>query len=138
MDSGLVDHTVADSSAEAVSQADEGSASEGAGPSPQTIGGLTYYWIVFASTRSPTTPNREEQLHVAGVTMDDAGDIRTFAPIYLWNQNALSNNLIPTWGTFALPEPSLLPSPPQHPLDEASLDRYHSLSALRRKADEGP
>jgi WD40-like Beta Propeller Repeat len=85
-------------------------------PAPQTIDGNTYYWITFSSTRSltagatSTTPGKQ-QLYVAGIIVDGQGNITTFAPIYLWNQDDTSNNLIPAWGEFAIP-PGLKPPPP--------------------------
>jgi hypothetical protein len=94
--------------------ADGGVAATGE-PAPQTIDGLTYYWVTFSSNRSPTTSSEQQQLYVAGVTMDLNGNIQTYAPIYLWNQSDLVNNLVPSWGTFALPPPNVTPVLPQHP-----------------------
>jgi hypothetical protein len=48
---------------------------------------------------------------VAGVVVDGTGNIKTYAPIYLWNQDDTVNNLIPAWGAFAIP-PGLKPPPP--------------------------
>jgi len=85
-------------------------------PAPQTIDGNTYYWVTFSSTRSlsagatSTTPGKQ-QLYVAGIIVDATGNITTFAPIYLWNQDDTANNLIPAWGEFAIP-PGLKPPPP--------------------------
>jgi hypothetical protein len=45
--------------------------------------------------------------------MDDNGNITTYAPIYMWNQDYTVNNLIPSWGTFALPAPTQGAQPPQ-------------------------
>jgi hypothetical protein len=90
----------------------DGGVVEGTDPAPQVINGVTYYWITFSSTRSPTTASGQQQLYVAGVTVDGNGNITTYAPIYLWNQSDLDNNLIPSWGTFALPPPSVPPPPP--------------------------
>ena len=93
----------------------DGGVSVGTEPTPQTINGLTYYWVTFSSTRSPTTASGQQQLYVAGVTMDQNGAIQTYAPIYLWNQSDLVNNLIPSWGTFSLPPPSQAAPPPPLP-----------------------
>ena len=87
-------------------------------PAPQTINGYTYYWVTFSSTRSvsagatSTTPGKQ-QLYVAGVVVDSSGNITTYAPIYLWNQDDTVNNLIPAWGEFSIP-PGLTtpPAPP--------------------------
>jgi hypothetical protein len=89
---------------------------EAGAPAPQTINGYTYYWVTFSSTRSvtagatATTPGKQ-QLYVAGVVVDSMGNISTFAPIYLWNQDDTVNNLIPAWGEFAI-LPGLMPPPP--------------------------
>jgi hypothetical protein len=53
----------------------------------------------------------KQQLYVAGIVVDSSGNIHTFAPIYLWNQDDTMNNLIPAWGEFAIP-PGLTPPPP--------------------------
>lgn len=94
----------------------DGGVQAGTEPTAQTINGLTYYWVTFSSTRSPTTTSKQQQLYVAGVTMDSSGNIQSYAPIYLWNQDDTYNNLIPSWGTFALPAPSEPPpTPPPFP-----------------------
>jgi hypothetical protein len=82
--------------------------------SAQTVGGLTYYWVTFSSTRSATSMGKE-QLYVAGITVDSMGNIKTYAPIYLWNQSDTVNNLIPSWGEFSLPPPTIMPPPPPLP-----------------------
>ncbi len=81
---------------------------------PQTINGLTYYWVTFSSTRSPTAAGNE-QLYVAGIVVDSTGAITTYAPIYLWNQSDVVNNLIPAWGEFAIPPGKTPPPPPPPP-----------------------
>jgi hypothetical protein len=69
---------------------------------PQTIAGLTYYWVAFSSSRSvaaraaPGMPGKQ-QLYVAGIVVDAQGNIRTFAPIYMWNQDPTVDNLMPAW-----------------------------------------
>jgi hypothetical protein len=85
-----------------------------AGPAPQVINGFTYYWLTFSSTRSPTAAGHQ-QLYVAGVVVDPAGSVRTYAPIYLWNQSDEVNNLIPSWGEFAIPPGQAPPPPPPPP-----------------------
>jgi len=81
--------------------------------------GNTYYWLTFSSTRSPQAPvdtgnmgKRKQQLYVAGVVVDSGGNIQTFAPIYLWNQDFTVNNLIPAWGSFSIPPGSIPPPAP--------------------------
>jgi hypothetical protein len=89
-----------------------------AGPAPQTIDGLTYYWITFSSLRSVTagagTSSAYEQLYVAGIVVDASGNVTDYAPIYLWNQADNVNNLIPAWGEFSIP-PGVTPPPPPPP-----------------------
>jgi hypothetical protein len=72
--------------------------------------GNTYYWLTFSSIRSPQaaidTSNggkRKQQLYLAGLVVDKNGNAKSFAPVYMWNQNALVNNLIPAWGEFTIP-----------------------------------
>jgi hypothetical protein len=87
-------------------------------PAPQTIGGYTYYWVTFSSIRSTTAGaapgavagTAKQQLYVAGIVVDGSGNIRTYAPIYLWNQDDTVNNLIPAWGEFQIP-PGKMPPP---------------------------
>jgi hypothetical protein len=93
---------------------------DGGVPTPQVINGFTYYWITFSSTRSATSQatgasNGKTQLYVAGIVVDGKGNINTYAPIYLWNQNDTYNNLIPSWGEFQLPPPTMPPPPPPKP-----------------------
>jgi hypothetical protein len=94
-------------------------AGEAGAPAPQTINGLTYYWITFSSTRTSYAKTADgtlaEQLYVAGVVVDGTGNITTYAPIYLWNQNDTVNNLIPAWGEFAIPPGMVIPPPPPPP-----------------------
>jgi hypothetical protein len=84
---------------------------DGGAPAPQVIDGVTYYWITFSSTRSPSAQGHQ-QLYVAGITVDgnNNNQITTYAPIYLWNQSDAVNNLIPAWGTFKIP-PGVTPPP---------------------------
>ncbi|HXN33174.1 MAG TPA: hypothetical protein VN894_14985 [Polyangiaceae bacterium] len=81
--------------------------------------GNTYYWVTFSSTRSPQAPvdtgnqgKRKQQLYVAGIVVDSGGNVTTFAPIYLWNQDFTVNNLIPAWGEFSIPPGSIPPPAP--------------------------
>jgi hypothetical protein len=89
-------------------------------PAPQTIDGFTYYWVTFSSTRSITAGaapgaapgTAKQQLYVAGVVVDSMGNVTTYAPIYLSNQDDTFNNLIPAWGEFSIPP---APTPPAAP-----------------------
>jgi hypothetical protein len=74
--------------------------------------GNTYYWVTFSSTRAPQAAStlnehgmmqKDQQLYVSGVVVDAKGNITTYAPIYLWNQDYTVNNLIPAWGEFTIP-----------------------------------
>src|SRR5262249_46458981 len=84
--------------------------------------GTTYYWLTFSSIRSPQAPpdpsnqgKRKQQLYLAGMTVDKNGNVTSFAPIYMWNQNAAVNNLIPAWGEFSIAKGSTMTTfmPPQ-------------------------
>jgi hypothetical protein len=88
-------------------------------PIVQTVNGNTYYWITFSSTRSPQAPRdpgngnkRKQQLYVAGVVVAADKSIKTFAPVYVWNQDFNVNNLIPAWGEFQLPGVTTPPPAP--------------------------
>jgi hypothetical protein len=79
-------------------------------PSAQVDGnGNTYYWLTFSSIRSPQAPadplnagKRKQQLYLAGLVVDKNGNAKSYAPVYMWNQNATVNNLIPAWGEFTI------------------------------------
>lgn len=82
---------------------------------PQIINGIQYYWVTFSSNRSVTAAGNE-QLYVAGITVDtNSGAIQTYAPIYVWNQSDKANNLIPAWGAFSIPQGATPPPPPPPP-----------------------
>ncbi|MEO8799603.1 MAG: hypothetical protein ABI551_17045 [Polyangiaceae bacterium] len=69
-------------------------------PSPQTVNGLTYYWVVFSSKRlDGTVP----QLYMAPVVVDASGNVKQYQGVYLWNQPAAEKNHTPAWDTFAIP-----------------------------------
>jgi hypothetical protein len=71
------------------------------GPS-QGTDGKTYYWVTFSSSRSPVAKGKQ-QLYVAGIVMDPSNNtVQTYPAIYLWNQDATLNNLIPAWDNFAI------------------------------------
>ena len=76
-------------------------------PAPQTVGGNTYYWVVFSSKRlDGSTP----QLYMAPVVVDATGKITQYKATYLWNQPAAEHNHTPAWDVFAIP-----PAPPSGP-----------------------
>jgi hypothetical protein len=97
--------------------------SDGGGvPIPQVdADGNTFYWITFSSIRSPlaeinaATSKPKQQLYVAGIVVDKKGNVRPYAPIYLWNQSYKVNNLIPAWGEFSVPVGEQPPPPPPPP-----------------------
>jgi hypothetical protein len=85
--------------------------------------GKLYYWVTFSSTRATactvtagtsarstlctaqqsTAAQGRAQLYVAGIVVDPAsGAITTFPAIYMWNQDAALNNLIPAWDYFPI------------------------------------
>ncbi|HEX7665885.1 MAG TPA: hypothetical protein VF407_15265, partial [Polyangiaceae bacterium] len=69
-------------------------------PSPQTVNGLTYYWVVFSSKRfDGSTP----QLYMAPVVVDASGNVQQYQGVYLWNQPAAEKNHTPAWDSFAIP-----------------------------------
>ena len=72
-------------------------------PGPTTgTDGKTYYWVTFSSSRSPLA-NGKQQLYVSAIVLDPASKIiQTYPAIYLWNQDATVNNLIPAWDNFAI------------------------------------
>ncbi|HVY46162.1 MAG TPA: hypothetical protein VHB21_09800, partial [Minicystis sp.] len=68
-------------------------------PEATKVGSKTYYWLVFSSTRSEAG---NPQLYVTGV-VDDAGQITSYASLYLWNQPADEDNHTPAWDVFKIP-----------------------------------
>lgn len=104
-------------------------------PKALSIGGKTYYFVIFSSARSypgsfdipkspftpPTLDTRSSQLYMAAVVRDDAtGALTSYPGLYLWNQNRVavgdtvvdsqSSNLTPAWDDFSIPE---VPNVPQ-------------------------
>ncbi|HVZ87003.1 MAG TPA: hypothetical protein VHG72_08535 [Polyangia bacterium] len=67
-------------------------------PSASSVGGRTYYWITFSSTRSGNP-----QLYISGVIKDQSGAVTTTPALYLWNQPASENNHTPAWDTLMIP-----------------------------------
>ncbi len=69
-------------------------------PAPQTVAGLTYYWVVFSSKRlDGTTP----QLYMAPVVIDASGNVKQYQAVYLWNQPSDERNHTPAWDVFGIP-----------------------------------
>jgi hypothetical protein len=85
--------------------------------------GKLYYWVTFSSTRATactatassgalntlcdsqqaSSALGRAQLFVAGIAVDpSSGAITTFPAIYMWNQDAALNNLIPAWDSFPI------------------------------------
>ncbi len=69
-------------------------------PSASTVGGKTYYWLIFSSIR---TGSSLPQLYLTAVVLD-GGDLSTHGALYLWNQPGDEGNHSPAWGAYALPE----------------------------------
>jgi hypothetical protein len=72
-------------------------------PEATTVGGKTYYWVIFSSTRSE---QQNPQLYVTGVVVEN-GQVETHAALYLWNQPEDEHNHTPAWDVFKIP-----PNPP--------------------------
>jgi hypothetical protein len=85
-------------------------------PSVQSVaalGNITYYWIVFSSTRpNLDNPNYNQlpQLYITPVTVDTMGNVTTYHSLYLWNQSPTAENHLPAWDVFQIP-----PVPPTQP-----------------------
>jgi hypothetical protein len=73
--------------------------------------GLTYYFLVFSSSRAGKTASSTYQsgavpivqLYIATVTVDELRNITVYPAIYLWNQDPARMNLTPAWSTFTIP-----------------------------------
>lgn len=71
-------------------------------PEVQKVGGVSYYWLVFASTR-----NRDyrPQLHMTGVAIaEGSNEIRTHGAVHVWNQPETESNHTPAWDVFKIPK----------------------------------
>jgi WD40-like Beta Propeller Repeat len=77
-------------------------------PSAQSVPvlGLTYYWVVFSSTRSP---GAIPQLFITAVVVDGQGNMTTYGSLYLWNQPSQEHNHTPAWDVFQIPPPPGVP-----------------------------
>lgn len=92
--------------------------------------GKLYYWVTFSSTRATActvtagtnalntlctaaqsqAAQGRAQLFVAGVVVDpSSGAITTFPAVYMWNQDAALNNLIPAWDYFPIAKGTTTP-----------------------------
>jgi len=94
-------------------------------PDVQTCpNGLTYYWIVFSSSRdgvawgsgtrmyndsnAPTEAKSTSQLYLAGMTVNQGtGEVKTYPAVYIWNQPSATSQSLPvckgTSGTSVSP-----------------------------------
>jgi hypothetical protein len=70
-------------------------------PQASTLGGKTYYWLIFSSKRDPSD---NPQLYITGVVVD-GGSVETHGALYLWNQPGDENNHTPAWDYFMIPPP---------------------------------
>jgi hypothetical protein len=68
-------------------------------PNTTNVGGKTYYWITFSSTRED---DAVPQLYITGVVVDEVGQVHTFPSLYLWNQPASEGNHTPAWDSFQI------------------------------------
>ncbi len=67
---------------------------------PETVNGLTYYWLIFSSTRFG---GDNRQLFMAPVVVDAAGTVKPYRAVYLWNQPVNEKNHTPAWDVFDIP-----------------------------------
>jgi hypothetical protein len=91
----------------------------------QCSDGVTYYWIIFSSSRDGSTfnpayfkmglsaPLPTSQLYLTAVTVDKDKNLQTYPALYVWNQPATSaafagsnqSNHTPVWEEVAIPPP---------------------------------
>jgi hypothetical protein len=95
-------------------------------PEHPTCGSLTYYWVIFSSSREglqfdatqfknkPTYPNEPtSQLYLTALVDDGSGTPKTFPAVYIWNQptsnsaypGSNQSNHTPAWEVVAIPPP---------------------------------
>jgi hypothetical protein len=93
-------------------------------PRVNEVSKKTYYWLIFSSTRDTPSDKRAvvsdpryapvetlfSRLFMAAFTVE-AGKVKTYPAVYLWNQDENSNNLTPAWDEFKIPEvpPPVIP-----------------------------
>lgn len=96
----------------------------------QCSDGVTYYWIIFSSSRDQHTfnpmyfkmglsaPLPTSQLYLTAITVDKDKHLQTYPALYIWNQSSAStvygganqSNHTPVWEEVAIPPPP----PPDH------------------------
>ena len=69
------------------------------GPTAYAVNGITYYWLVFSSTRAGGPP----QLYITSIVQGAGGALATHGAIYLWNQPSTESNHTPAWDAFKVP-----------------------------------
>jgi len=75
-------------------------------PEVGSAGGKLYYWLICSSWRDglrSASGAPIAQLYVAAVVQDEAGLLRSFPAIYLWNQPTDISNHTPAWDVFQIP-----------------------------------
>jgi hypothetical protein len=96
----------------------------------QCTDGMTYYWIIFSSSRAgrtfdltnfkdpkPSSPVPTSQLYLTALTIDSNNKVQSYPAVYIWNQpqtsaaygGAPQSNHTPVWEEVAIPQP---PPPP--------------------------
>jgi hypothetical protein len=73
-------------------------------PFATTVGGKTYNWLVFSSTRSGRA-----QLFVTAVVTQGGAAPQTFPALYLWNQPPNEGNHTPSWDSYNIPPVDIVP-----------------------------
>ncbi|HXX69502.1 MAG TPA: hypothetical protein VEK07_20125 [Polyangiaceae bacterium] len=105
-------------------------------PEYPTCSGLTYYWLIFSSSRlgipftATTTPQNFQkgnpnentsQLYLTGITVDSSGNVTTYPATYIWNQPISAtaagvtwnqSNHTPAWSVVEIPPPQPAAPPP--------------------------
>lgn len=96
-------------------------------PLVRSSNGKSYYFMIFSSARSypdkfnipiseytpKTLDTRSSQLYMAAFVVDEAGKVKSYPAVYLWNQNIVqesgatkrvsTSNITPAWAEFVLP-----------------------------------
>jgi hypothetical protein len=68
-------------------------------PEVSVAGTKQYYFLVFSSTRNPTS--KGPQLYAAPIMIEN-GVVKSYPALYLWNQPENENNHTPAWDVFKL------------------------------------
>lgn len=113
-------------------------------PEYPTCSGLTYYWVIFSSSRLglpfTATPNgaaatlknfqkgvpneNTSQLYLTAITVDNTGAVTTYPATYIWNQPISAtasdvtwnqSNHTPAWSVVEIQPPPPTPPPPPPP-----------------------